>query len=543
MLDTGTQIDRFTIERVLGQGGMAVVYLVTHHTLGSEHALKVLTVGSKAITERMLQEGRVQAQLRHPHIVAVHDVLDVAGQPGLLMEYVDGPSLEDFIIRKPTIELDLARHLFMGTVSAVAHAHEKGLIHRDLKPGNILLQMSAGQWIPKVTDFGLAKMMEGSENLSKTRSGVAMGTPSYMSPEQIRDAKNVDQRTDVFALGCILYELFTGAQAFYGEDILEVFNKVAEGAYTPPRELRPDLPDDVEAAIRGALETDRNARIPDCTTLREVLNGGSRGQAWRELGPRAVKPAAPAFSATSLNPPEDVGHAQQPTVIRQRPHVSADTLLQTDPTSSHPPLTELGISRTTMGSQPPPAQSPLAWVVGGGLLVMVAMGAGVAGTMAMLQPQGAAVVQPVEAPEPTPKPSEPVVPAPSPVEPAPVPAPVVEPAPAPSPEPVVEPVPAPAPRPAAAPTTAGLARKWMGVAGNGDRFVLEIDSQRGSSFTATGFVRGRQMALSGRATGDDVVFSGDGWSFTGRKTSRGGWQGTFTRGGGTARAQWFLQPR
>jgi serine/threonine-protein kinase len=574
VLDAGTQIDKFTIDRVLGQGGMAIVYLVTHHALGSQHALKVLTVGSKAITERMLQEGRVQAQLRHPNVVAVHDVLDVAGQPGLLMEYVDGPSLEDFVIRTPKIDLDLARSLFLGTCDAVAHAHERGLIHRDLKPGNILLQRSAGKWMPKVTDFGLAKLVEGDDSLSKTRSGVAMGTPSYMSPEQIRDAKNVDLRSDVFAMGCILYELFTGAQAFYGDDILEIFNKVATGSYHPPRDLRPDLPRDVEAAIRGALQTDKNARIPNCETLRDLLTDGRRAEGWLKRpassetfvasesldaeGNPTLLPSgdAAAFSSTSLSPPENLPTGPQKTVIRPGPQrVSAETLVnpiqanQTVVRDSQPPLTELGITRTTLTSQPPPAaQSPLAWVVGGGLLVMLAMGAGVGVTLTLLRPPEVPTTAPepeptvVAAPLQTPEPVE-TREAPAPVVPAPVaPTPVAPDPVAPVSVPAAETVPVsrPAPSQPAGPT---LARKWAGVAGSGERFVLEIDSQRGGTFTGTAFLRGAQIGVSGSVRADVVQFSeSGGMAFTGAKTARGGWQGTFTRSTGTARAQWFLQP-
>lgn len=569
MLETGTQIDKFTIDRVLGQGGMAIVYLVSHHTLGSHHALKVLTVGSKAITERMIQEGRVQARLRHPNVVAVHDVLDVAGQPGLLMEYVDGPALEDHVIANPCLPLQEARTIFRGTLDAVQHAHEHGLIHRDLKPGNILLQYSGGQIIPKVTDFGLAKLVEGDSNLSKTRSGVAMGTPSYMSPEQIRDAKNVDERSDVFALGCILYELFTGAQAFYGEDILEIFNKVAQGDYTDPRELRPDLPEDVAAAIRGALQTDREKRVQSCGDLRGILEG--RDKEWYEGATPVVsgRAAAPnptllpnrdgAFSATSLDAPANLapGVAQQ-TVIR--PHrVSAETLVDPAQASqpfgsnpnhhasfgSHPGYQAMGVSQTSL---PPPAQqtSPLLLVVGTGLLILLAVGAGVGVTMMVMKGDALAPVTQV-APAATPAPVQPAVAAPPPAPIAPTPAPA-----APSPAPVAA-APAPAPAPTAKPTPAEpqpavvsgprLARTWQGVAGSGERFRLEIDSQRGDRFTATAHLRGQKFGVSGTFDGTSVSFSeSGGMAFTGKKTSRGGWQGTFVRGEGASRAQWFLQP-
>ena len=552
MLQTGDIIDRFTIEGVLGQGGMAVVYRVSHQTLGSQHALKVLTVGSKAITERMLQEGRVQASLRHPNVVAVHDVLDIGGQPGLLMEYVDGPSLDGFLIENPHPDPELAFELFMGTLAAVAHAHEHGLVHRDLKPGNILLQQVAGRWIPKVTDFGLAKLVEGDQNLSKTRSGVAMGTPSYMSPEQIRDAKSVDARGDVFALGCVLYELYTGEQAFYGEDILEIFNKVATGDYPAPREVNPEIPDRVVAAIEGALRIRKEDRIPNCAMMREVLLGHTTQWSRRRTSqetfvadevvanptilPESAPVASPFGSGSDLGDPS-TAVARQDTVVRS-PRAHAETVLE--PVDAEAPfapqLTELGISQTTMEPYPGarPSSSPLLLVVGVGLLVMVAMVLGGALT-AKLVTQAVEERTPITAPVPEPAPE----PAPEP-EPAPVPEPAPAPELAPAPEPVVQSAPVPAPV-AAKPR---LATKYAGIAG-ADRVVMTIDHQSAAGFDATVTIRGRQVGFSGTLNGDAIHFIevGGPMVFRGQIREDGRLQGTWTRTEGAAGAQWFLQPR
>jgi serine/threonine protein kinase len=274
MLAPGDIVDRYRVIREIGRGGMAVVYLVEHTTLDTHHALKVLTQTSAAIRDRLILEGRVQAKLKHPNLVAVTDVLDVEGSPGLLMEYVDGPSLRQWLERqRPDVEV--AKAMFRAIVAGVARAHQAGVIHRDMKPGNVLLDAQAGM-VPKITDFGLAKALEANTPaMHQTRSGMAMGTPSYMAPEQIRDAKTVDGRADIFALGCVFYELICGEQAFPGQDTLEVMNRVTGGVYTPPTEVVADLPDPVVAAINGCLQPKRRLRIPDCETLMRILDGES----------------------------------------------------------------------------------------------------------------------------------------------------------------------------------------------------------------------------------------------------------------------------
>ena len=200
----GDIVERYQVESMLGEGGMAVVYAVRHTTLGTKHALKLLTLSNPKIRERLIREGKVQAGLQHPNVVTVTDVLDVDGAPALLMEKIDGPDLQTWL-HEHTPDLNQARHVFDCILSAMEHAHSLNIVHRDLKPANVLMaQNHQGQWIPKVTDFGLAKALARDADPSSTRTGQPMGTPAYMSPEQVRDAKNVDQRTDIFALGCIL---------------------------------------------------------------------------------------------------------------------------------------------------------------------------------------------------------------------------------------------------------------------------------------------------------------------------------------------------
>lgn len=272
-LEVGSCIERYVVERVLGAGGTAMVYLVRHETLGTRHALKVLTITSEGIRNRLITEGRVQGKLKdHPNIVAVYDVLDVQGSPGLVLDYVDGPSLET-VLRQYRFGVQDAVLLFEGVLAGVQAAHEVGVAHRDLKPANVLLAETKEGFVPKVTDFGLAKQLVADQDIRATRQGVAMGTPSYMAPEQIRDAGTVDERADLFSLGCMLYELITRRRTFPGNEVLPIYNAVTRGEYLPPRHFVPDLDPAIDVAIRGCLQVNRDQRIPDCATLREVLRG------------------------------------------------------------------------------------------------------------------------------------------------------------------------------------------------------------------------------------------------------------------------------
>ncbi len=271
-LELGQVVHNFVVERVLGTGGTAVVYLVRERGGRVVHALKVLTVSSPAIRERMRREGEVQSALRHPNIVPVQDVLDLDGSPALLMEYVEGPTL-DAALKRYRLTLADAELLFGGILAGVHAAHASGLVHRDLKPANVLLASTVEGFVPKVTDFGLAKIMIDIPGLAHTKQGISMGTPSYMAPEQIRDAGSVDQRADLWSLGCLLYELMTRRRAFPGDEALAIYNAVVDASFAPPREWAPDLPDRVNEAILGCLQLDPNDRIPDCSTLLDVLQG------------------------------------------------------------------------------------------------------------------------------------------------------------------------------------------------------------------------------------------------------------------------------
>lgn len=355
-LAAGHEVDRYVIEAPLGRGGMAVVYRVRHRQLGTEHALKLLTLPAPSIRDRLLQEGRAQAALRHPNIVAVTDVVEVHGAPGLVMDLVAGPTLAELLRRR---ELSIAQvdALGRGILCGVRAAHERGLVHRDLKPGNILLAAEGTALVPKIADFGLAKILGGPAGPALTRTGLAMGTPAYMAPEQIRNAKGVDERADLFSVGAVLYEMLTAERAFPGEDTFEVFSQVTSGRYRPIEELRPDAPSRMVEAVRRALEPDRERRVASCEALSELWTGGPEpasapGGPWdpavlsqaRGAQPAGVEsPAAPTpATGTWLDPVSSM----EPPARAEPPAEEPSSLERSRP---EPRLPQKGRPRRTSG--------------------------------------------------------------------------------------------------------------------------------------------------------------------------------------------------
>jgi eukaryotic-like serine/threonine-protein kinase len=271
MMEPGAIIDgRYEVETVLGEGGLAVVYRVRHLELGSLHALKLLRPHYRALADRLLLEGRIQAQLRHPNVVAVTDVVRHGGQLGLLMEYVDHFSLEELLEERGALPLDLALELFAPILAGVNAAHRVGVLHRDLKPANVLLARTPRGLVPKVSDFGIAKVVADGLD-GDTRDNVAMGTPGYMAPEQVIDAKTVDARTDVFALGAILYELLTGRRAFVDDTGETSIRATLRDTQAPVRDLVPEVPSAISEAIDRALSKAREDRHEDVASLARAL--------------------------------------------------------------------------------------------------------------------------------------------------------------------------------------------------------------------------------------------------------------------------------
>jgi serine/threonine-protein kinase len=259
---------RYVLERELGRGGMGQVWLARDEQLAERVALKIVHTTFAAdpaeAIERFRREVAAARKITHPNVIRIHDLVEDDGLVLLSMELVDGMSLAAHLGRAGALRLDDARAILAQICDAVAAAHAVGVVHRDLKPGNILLDK--GRRV-KVIDFGLAK---ASFLAGMTATGLILGTPEYMSPEQVRGLP-CDVRTDVYSLGALAYHLVTGRPPFSGETPIAIgFAHVTE---TPraPSALRPELPTELEAAILRALEKDPARRFPDAQALRAAL--------------------------------------------------------------------------------------------------------------------------------------------------------------------------------------------------------------------------------------------------------------------------------
>ena len=312
MLEPGTQIEhRYQVVRQIGEGAMAVVYEVQHLGLQSRHALKVLDAELAAdddLRNRFLAEGRIQAQLHHPHIVSVTDIV-TDPVPGLVMEFVDGSPLDQYLggLGGP-LDVPGSLALMIPILDAVGQAHANGIVHRDLKPENILVGRDArGNPVPKVADFGIAKVLEGTSLTTgkrRTQMGTRVGTLLYMSPEQIRGTAELDARSDIFALGAILYEIVTGRVAFDAPSEYDTMSRIVEGNFEPPERVVGGLNPVFAACVRKALAVDPAQRFPDCRTFREVLtSAGNPGSV-----PLPPKPDR-TFAVTSPPTPTASGGA------------------------------------------------------------------------------------------------------------------------------------------------------------------------------------------------------------------------------------------
>jgi WD40 repeat protein len=266
----------YEILRELGRGGMGVVYQARHLALNRVVALKKIKAGADADADELARfkaEAEAVARLQHPHIVQIHEVGEHEGRPYFALEYVEGGSLAARLDGTPW-PARKAAELVETLARAVQAAHEKRVVHRDLKPGNVLL---AADGTPKVTDFGLAKRLDAAEQLSRT--GAAMGTPSYMPPEQAAGkVKEIGPAADVYALGAILYELLTGRPPFRGPTALDTLAQVLSDEPVRPRQLQPTTPRELEAVCLKCLEKQPSRRYAAAADLAADLGRWGRGE-------------------------------------------------------------------------------------------------------------------------------------------------------------------------------------------------------------------------------------------------------------------------
>jgi serine/threonine-protein kinase len=348
---------KYRVERVLGQGGMGVVVAARHLHLGERVAIKFLHsqgMQSREIVGRFVREARAAVRIRSEYVARILDVGELAnGAPFIVMEYLDGSDLSAILKTSGPLPIEVAVEYVLQACEAIAEAHSLGIIHRDLKPANLFLSKRAdGSPSVKVIDFGISKVAarEGdvAADIEMTQTAMMMGSPLYMAPEQMRSARSVDARADIWSLGGILHALLTGSPPFRAESVMLVYELILEGV-PPLRSKRPDAPAGLEEVVRRALQREPNDRYPNVAEFAAALapfapvharisadriarmlhateaSGTDLAQPFiasaatpdRDAAPAALvrdagSPASPGAVSTSGSPPFDAGNPDKP---------------------------------------------------------------------------------------------------------------------------------------------------------------------------------------------------------------------------------------
>jgi serine/threonine-protein kinase len=378
---------RYQVIQKLGAGAFGTVYKAKDKILGRMLAIKTIRLEGLAaagasldeMLSRFKQEAQVSAQLKHPNIVTVYDIGDSDGMSYLAMEFIDGVGLEKMIL-SGRLPIERAASLGAQVADALGFAHSNGIIHRDIKPANIMVE--AGDRA-KVTDFGIAKLMDSGDHLTMT--GSLLGTPSYMSPEQARGGA-IDGRSDLFSLGCVIYEMLAGRKAFRGESITALIFKIITEEPPPIREMGPDLPDEIVRIIARALAKAPDARYqsgremaedllaftrPGSTpTIRQLETTTAPGSTLSPTLAPTFKGPAPAGPPTLNAPitmsvgPTVIGAAAPPTRVAP----------PAPPTRIAPPAPPTQVTSAPPRRSAPPARTEAPRKSGGGAGLLIGLG-------------------------------------------------------------------------------------------------------------------------------------------------------------------------
>jgi eukaryotic-like serine/threonine-protein kinase len=405
MLRAGDQVDdKYTILRLIGDGGMGTVYEARHERLGTSVALKFLhedIAERPGLSERFLQEAKLAATIVSPHVVRVTD-MDVmtGGPPYLVMDFVTGESLEHLLEREKKLPPERAVAFALQIASGLEAAHAIGAVHRDLKPGNVLVTQAAEGPRLMLIDFGIAKVRDGTGAKGITRTGVVLGTPEYMPPEQLFAANEVDARADIYALGVMLFEMLSGHRPAEGDTAEAIVGKVLAGDVLSLSTLEPSLPGALVEVVRKATAGDRDARYPSVTALRGALESSLRRES---RPPTTISDAPPDRVSRTTKGATELGEPPRDSLTPQR-----------GSTELRGPAPTYG--RASLPAAPPahkPKRTSLAVIV---LLVLLA-GLGVALAAVALRSNRPREVPPLPTAEPPPtgtfRPETPTPPAPT----------------------------------------------------------------------------------------------------------------------------------
>ena len=314
--------------RMIGEGAMGEVWLAEHLALNSSVAVKLMKPGfadDEEAMARFREEARAAARIESLHVTHVYDAgTTESGQPYIVLELLKGETLRDRMKRTGAMPMTDVAWIVEQTANGLTAAHKLGIWHRDIKPDNLFVLDHAGKPFIKILDFGIAKQTDGDPNLSKSR--MAMGTPSYMSPQQLTDSKRVDQRADLWSLGVVAYEALTARKPFHGLNIVTLSISVSKGVFKAPSAHRPELPKTVDAWMLRALATDVDNRFGSAKEMADAFiaaiqkapeperksyappSGGNASP----LAPTAVAPASPRVSEKPLRSAKDAPRESEP---------------------------------------------------------------------------------------------------------------------------------------------------------------------------------------------------------------------------------------
>ncbi|WP_394822201.1 serine/threonine-protein kinase [Pendulispora albinea] len=316
--------DRYRLERIVGEGGMGIVWAATHLTTGRAVAIKVLKRNGPDDAARLLREARVAASLQHRNIIQVFDLWQLPNTGVLLMvmDLLRGESLAERLERETSLGLGATAEILYSVAAALKSAHTQGFVHRDLKPDNIFLaQENDGLTVVKVLDFGLARATDTAAHVNITNTGAVVGTPHYMAPEQVFGEKHLDRSVDIWALGVVMVECLSGKVLFDGDNFGQVFRKIAVDERPPLDILLRDVPPAIVSLASRMLSNDRAKRPTDDEVLVELRRHSSHaavgsGQTSRRSEAPLDPPLLPmeTVAARSFSPEPSFSPAPLPTV-------------------------------------------------------------------------------------------------------------------------------------------------------------------------------------------------------------------------------------